>query len=229
LLWGGRLGPVADPELMLNAFARVRAELPTARLLVRGPEGPPGYREHCAAVAGRLGLAQAVDFGSPGAEGPGWGEGTVVVFSDRVRRGSGALVAAMLSGRALVATDTGVTREVLGPTGLVVPPGDPAALAVACLALLGDAPRRARLGLAGRLRAQERFAVEPEVAAYRDGYLELLARCPAFPVAEQRTGAPPRPFARPVEFWAGRAARVAGGAGAATAAIASAEAMAEAG
>ncbi|MEY9945782.1 DUF3492 domain-containing protein [Kitasatospora sp. GAS1066B] len=208
LLWTGRLEPAGDPELMLHAFAQVRAESPQARLLLRGPEGVPGYREHCAELARRLRLGDAAVFqGAAGESAGDWADGTVAVFSARARRGPGALVSAMLSGRALIATDVGVTREVVGPTGLLVPPGDPAALGVACLALLGDGERRARLGLAGRLRAQERFAVEPVVAAFREIYLELVSRWPAFPAAERRFGALPRPFARPAEFWvAGTAA-----------------------
>jgi glycosyltransferase involved in cell wall biosynthesis len=207
LLWTGRLEPAADPELMLHAFARVRAEAPEARLLLRGPEGATGYREHCAELARRLRLGESAVFEEQAGD---WAHGTVAVFSGRSRRGPGALVGAMLSGRALIATDVGVTREVVGPTGLLVPPADPAALAVACLALLGDEERRARLGVAGRLRAQERFAVEPVVAAFQEIYLELVSRWPAFPAAERRAGALPRPFARPAEFWVAGAARVAG-------------------
>ncbi|MFD0529802.1 glycosyltransferase [Kitasatospora arboriphila] len=58
------------------------------------------------------------------------------------------LADAMLSGRAVIATEVGIVPEVLGPAGLVVPPRSPRALADACLALLGDEERRARLGLA---------------------------------------------------------------------------------
>ncbi|MGF1432162.1 DUF3492 domain-containing protein [Kitasatospora sp. LaBMicrA B282] len=199
LLWSGRLEPAADPELMLHAFARVRTELPAARLLLRGPEGRPGHREHLAELADRLKLTPAVTFAEAG-EGD-WTDGTVAVFSGRARWRSGALVGAMLSGRAVIATDVGATRELLGPAGLLVPPGDPAALAVACRALLADRERRSRLGLAGRLRAQERFAVEPAVAAFREVYLELVTRWPAYPAVERRAGALPRPFARPAEYW----------------------------
>ncbi|MDH6112678.1 glycosyltransferase involved in cell wall biosynthesis [Kitasatospora sp. MAP12-15] len=210
LVWAGMLEPGSDPELMLHAFARVRAELPTARLRMYGVEGPPGYLAHCRAIAGRLGLGaalgvgtaeeSAVEFaGRPASLAEAWASGTVVVFSARAHRGPRLPADAMLSGRALVATDVGAVREVVGPTALVVPPADPQALAVACLALLGDEERRARLGLAGRLRAQERFAVEPAVAAFREIYLEVVSRFPAFPAGDRR--AVPQPFARPAEFW----------------------------
>ncbi|MDH6135102.1 glycosyltransferase involved in cell wall biosynthesis [Kitasatospora sp. MAA4] len=221
LVWAGTLEPGSDPELMLHAFARVRAELPQARLRMYGVEGPPGYRDHCLAVARRLGLSTAVRpgqvppaggedpavlfAGRPASPAEAWASGTLVVFSARAHRGPRLPVDAMLSGRAVLATDVGVLREVVGPAGLVLPPGDPQGLAVACLALLGDEERRSRLGLAGRLRVQERFAVEPAVTAFREIYLEVVSRWPAFPAAVRRAGAVPRPFARPAEFWvAGR-------------------------
>lgn len=47
-----------------------------------------------------------------------------------------------------------------GVTGLVVPPGDPRALADAINALAADPERRLRLGEAGRLRATEEFSLE---------------------------------------------------------------------
>ncbi|MFF1795812.1 DUF3492 domain-containing protein [Kitasatospora sp. NPDC058263] len=204
LAWAGALEPGRDTELMLHAFARVRAELPAARLVVHGEEAVPGYRAHCEAVADRLGVAGAVEFaGRPDSVAAAWESGTVVVFSALSQRGPRLLADAMLSGRAVVSTDVGVAREVVGPTGLLVPPRDPRALAGACLALLRDPERRARLGLAGRLRAQERFAVEPVIGAFREIYLELVSQWPAFPAARSGGAAAerPRPFARPAEYW----------------------------
>ncbi|WP_406092298.1 DUF3492 domain-containing protein [Kitasatospora purpeofusca] len=204
LVWAGALEPGRDPELALHAFARVRAELPAARLVLHGEEAVPGYRAHCAAVAERLGVADAVEFaGRPRSAADAWADGTVVVFSALSQRRPRLLADAMLSGRAVVSTDVGVAREVVGPTGLLVPPRDPQALAGACLALLRDGERRARLGLAGRLRAQERFAVEPVTGAFREIYLELVSQWPAFPAAAPDAGAGPRPrpFARPAEYW----------------------------
>ncbi|MEU9134062.1 DUF3492 domain-containing protein [Kitasatospora sp. NPDC048540] len=205
VVWAGPLEPGRDPELMLHAFAKIRAELPGARLRMYGEEGVPGYRAHCAAIAARLGITAAVDFeGRPGSPAEAWQAGQVVVFSALAQRSPRLLADAMLSGRAVVATDVGVAREVVGPSGLLVPPRSPLAVAGACLALLRDEERRARLGLAGRLRAQERFAVEPEVTAFREIYLELVSRWPAFPAGSGRRL---QPFARPAEYWVAGSAR----------------------
>jgi 2-deoxystreptamine N-acetyl-D-glucosaminyltransferase/2-deoxystreptamine glucosyltransferase len=74
----------------------------------------------------------------------------------------------MLVGRAVVASDVGGLRDVVehGATGLMVPPGDPGALAAALDCLLDDPETRRRMGETGRLRARqfEAAAVAPRVA-----------------------------------------------------------------
>jgi glycosyltransferase involved in cell wall biosynthesis len=66
----------------------------------------------------------------------------------------------MACGRPVVATTMGGIPEVVidGETGLLVPPGDPVALAAALGRLIGDASLRRRLGRAGRERAVQRYA-----------------------------------------------------------------------
>jgi starch synthase len=66
---------------------------------------------------------------------------------------------AMACGTAVVGSDVGGIPEVVadGETGLLVPPGDPGALAAALNALVGDPGRAAALGRAGRERAVAEF------------------------------------------------------------------------
>ncbi|WP_255952300.1 DUF3492 domain-containing protein [Streptomyces odontomachi] len=103
--------------------------------------------------------------------------GSVVVLSSTVEGFPVSLVAAMFSGRATVSTDVGAVVEVIGGTGLVVPPRNPRALADACLTLLRDPVRRARLGAAARARALELFSVEQNIRAYESMYADLAAHC----------------------------------------------------
>jgi phosphatidylinositol alpha-mannosyltransferase len=78
-----------------------------------------------------------------------------------------------------VASDIPGYREVMTPeTGLTVPPGDPAALAQAVIALLEDEPRRRALGAAARELARERYAW-PDVAARLARIYGLVAGRPA--------------------------------------------------
>jgi glycosyltransferase involved in cell wall biosynthesis len=68
---------------------------------------------------------------------------------------------AMAAGCPVVATRTGATPELVadGETGVLVPPGDPGALAAAIARLADDPALRERLGRAGRRRAEARFDV----------------------------------------------------------------------
>ncbi|MGW8700365.1 DUF3492 domain-containing protein [Streptomyces eurythermus] len=209
LVWAGQVGPAKDLETLLYAFAEVRREEPKTRLRVLGtPAGPEGaaYLGHCRTLAARLFPDAAegdhpVSFEETG--GPAKQTGVadayaacaVAVHSGGTEGFPAGLVEAMLSGRATVSTDVGAVAEVIGGTGLVVPPHDPRALAEACVALLRDPERRARLGAAARARALELFTVERNTMAFHGIYLEIAARCPV------RRGAPdePRPFAAPAE------------------------------
>ncbi|HEU0130580.1 MAG TPA: glycosyltransferase family 4 protein [Mycobacteriales bacterium] len=68
---------------------------------------------------------------------------------------------AMAAGLPIVASRVGGVPELVadGETGLLVPPGDPVALAAALRSLLGDAGLRARMGAAGRARYEARYTV----------------------------------------------------------------------
>jgi starch synthase len=67
---------------------------------------------------------------------------------------------AMACGTAVVASGVGGIPEVVadGQTGLLVPPGAPAALAVALNTLIADQARAAAMGHAGRKRAVDEFS-----------------------------------------------------------------------
>lgn len=90
-------------------------------------------------------------------------------------------IEAMVVGRAVVASSVGGLRDVIEPgaTGLLVPPGDPGALAAALDSLLDDPEKRHRMGEMGRLRARqfEAAAVAPRVVEVFEEV--LLRRCGA--------------------------------------------------
>jgi glycosyltransferase involved in cell wall biosynthesis len=230
LAWVGRAEPAKDLVSLLHAFAQVRREEPRARLrIISAPAGREGqaYLGHCRMLAAQLFPDEAAgphDVGENpvsfeeigGPEVPALAEayaaGAVVVLSSVVEGFPVGLVEAMFCGRATVSTDVGAVVEVIGGTGLVVPPRNPRALAEACGALLRDPERRARLGAAARARALELFTVEQNVAAFHGIYLEMVSRCPARGTVTDDAGSP-RPFAVPAEarlpgLWTGQGARV---------------------
>ncbi|MEV5043349.1 DUF3492 domain-containing protein [Streptomyces griseoincarnatus] len=216
LVWLGRVEPAKDLVSLLHAFAEVRAAEPGTRLRIVGrPSGPEGeaYLGHCRALAAQLFPDEAdgphavgrnpvsfEELGGPGAETTAdvHAGGAVTVLSSVVEGFPVGLIEAMFCGRATVSTDVGAVVEVIGGTGLVVPPRNPRALAEACVSLLRDPERRARLGAAARARALELFSVEQNVAAFRCLYLETVARTPVRRPVLDGAG-DPQPFAAPAE------------------------------
>ncbi|MFR9799686.1 DUF3492 domain-containing protein [Streptomyces sp. MS06] len=216
LVWVGRVEPAKDLVSLLHAFAEVRREEPKTRLRVVGRAvGPEGqaYLGHCRALAAQLFPDEAdglhavgdnpvsfEDVGGP--ELPtladAYASGAVTVLSSVVEGFPLGLVEAMFCGRATVSTDVGAVVEVIGGTGLVVPPRNPRALAEACVALLRDPARRERLGAAARARALELFTVEQNIAAFHGIYLDLVSRCPVSRVVLDDAG-DPLPFGTPAE------------------------------
>jgi alpha-maltose-1-phosphate synthase len=82
---------------------------------------------------------------------------------------------AMACGTAVVGSRVGGVPEVVadGETGLLVPPGDPAALAGAINVLLADEHRAARMGRLGRARAESEFGWDTVAAQTVALYAEL--------------------------------------------------------
>ncbi|MCJ0871356.1 DUF3492 domain-containing protein [Streptomyces sp. AP-93] len=227
LVWVGRVDPAKDLIALLHAFAEVRRAEPRARLRIfataAGADGHAdghavghGYLADCRSLAAQLFPDEAADahavgenpvtfeeIGGPDAPSPAdaYGSGRVVVLSSVIEGFPITLAEAMFCGRATVSTDVGAVVEVIGGTGLVVPPRNPRALAEACVTLLRDPERAQRLGSAARARALELFTVEQNVAAFQESYLRLLARGPARP---DGTGVPfeQPPEARVPGHWA---------------------------
>ncbi|WP_217246546.1 DUF3492 domain-containing protein [Streptomyces sp. AC602_WCS936] len=216
LVWVGRVEPAKDLVSLLHAFAEIRKEESKARLrIVGGPSGPEGaaYLAHCKGLAAQLFPDEAdgphavgsnpvsfEEIGGPElpSRADAYASGALVVLSSVVEGFPAGLVEAMFCGRATVSTDVGAVVEAIGGTGLVVPPRNPRALAEACVALLRDPERRARLGAAARARALELFTVEQNVAAFHGIYLDILSRTPARRVVLDDTGEP-LPFSVPAE------------------------------
>jgi glycosyltransferase involved in cell wall biosynthesis len=71
-------------------------------------------------------------------------------------------IEALAAGKPVVASKSGGLPEIVrdGETGILVPPNDPAALAIALRALADDPERRARMGEAAGADARERFSGE---------------------------------------------------------------------
>jgi glycosyltransferase involved in cell wall biosynthesis len=82
---------------------------------------------------------------------------------------------ALASGTPVVASRVGgIPEQVTEQTGVLVEPGDPAALAAAIEPLLADPGRRAQMGEAAAADARERFPLQRQLDAYLRLYSELV-------------------------------------------------------
>lgn len=89
-----------------------------------------------------------------------------------------SLIEAAACGRAIVTTDVPGCRDAITPgvTGLLIPVKDPKALADAIEVLIKDPELRKKMGRAGRLLAEDAFAIEKIVEQHMFIYQELLAQ-----------------------------------------------------
>jgi glycosyltransferase involved in cell wall biosynthesis len=94
-----------------------------------------------------------------------------------------SILEAMARRKPVVASAVGGIPEVLtnGLDGLLVPPGDPAALAEACIRLACSPELRARMGEAGRASVEARFSLDAMVRQIEEVYDEELVRAGALP------------------------------------------------
>jgi glycosyltransferase involved in cell wall biosynthesis len=164
------VGEPADPPEVLFV-GRLSAEKGILDL-VQAAEGMPlvvaGDGPLRAQVPGALGFVPHHELG------PLYERAAVVAVPSH-REGFGVVaLEAMAHGRPVVASAVGGLLDIVvdGATGLLVPPGDVAALRAALERLLADPELRRRLGAAGRERAREQFAwpavTDATIAAYED-------------------------------------------------------------
>ena len=168
----GTLRPIKGHAVLVDAFARVHADFPRARLVF---VGDGSLREALGDQAEALGIGGVVSFAGH-LERPALRErlarSDVFVLPSHNEGFGLALLESMAAGLACVGSDVGGVPDLLGGgAGVLVPPGDPAALAEALSALAGDPARRRALGARARARAQA-FGWQEMVTKY-EAFLEL--------------------------------------------------------
>jgi glycosyltransferase involved in cell wall biosynthesis len=166
----GRLSPVKDQRALLQAFARLHAELrDTALVLV----GDGALRAALEAEAAALGIAEVVRFLGDRGDVRQLLQGFDAFALSSLSEGySMALLEACASGLPIVATDVGGNREIVadGGNGLLVPAARPEALSDALAAILGDPARAAAMGRAGRDWALREASIDTMAARYESLY-----------------------------------------------------------
>ena len=162
---------------LIDAAPLILSRVPEAKVAVIG-DGP--LRTELGARAARLGLDQEprfafIPFG--GSSAVHLASTDVFVLPSLWESLAIGLLEALACGVPTVATDVGGTREVVVPeTGLLVPPGNPEALAEAVVALLRDADRRKAMSLAAGKRHETHFSLERMIEETATVYERVLHR-----------------------------------------------------
>lgn len=171
----GRLVYQKAHNVFLEAASRVVQTIPDAQFLIVG-EGP--LRPHLEQTAKELGL-QRCHFTGFRADIPRLLQLMDIFALSSILEGFPvALLEALAAARPTVATNIDGVTEVIrhGTTGLLVPPGDPAALAEAIILLLKDQGLARQLGEAGRKLVEEQFAMSRIVEKVDRFYTTLLRK-----------------------------------------------------
>jgi glycosyltransferase involved in cell wall biosynthesis len=171
---------VKGHEVLIDAVPRLLARVPAAHVFVVGDEfaGDGGYRRALQERTARLGVAGRVHFTGHRSDVQNVLAGLDVLVNPSLEESACyAMVEALLMAKGAVASDVGGLPDTVqhGETGLLVPPGDPAALAAAVADLLADPPRRRAMGRLGRERCLRRFDIQRTVAEVEAVYRRALA------------------------------------------------------
>jgi polysaccharide biosynthesis protein PelF len=171
----GLIFPLKGQLDLIEAAALVRRSVPNVEFRLYGSPSDERYYRECLQRVDERSLQNTVVFAGTTKEP--WSalqQADVVALASVSEAFPYALVEAMLTKAAIVATDVGGVREALGDAGLLVYPRDPVALAEAIGTLLNWPEGRERLGARARDRALRWFTEQRFVEAYRTSYDRLV-------------------------------------------------------
>ncbi len=177
----GRLVPKKGYPVLIDALAELAAQGAEFRCRVVGGGGMREELEARIRSAGLAGKVRLLGARTQEEVREEYTKADVFVQASVVVEGGdrdgvpNSVLEAMASAIPVVGTDVAGIPEVLldGETGLVVPAGDPAALATAIGALLSDSDLRGRIGGAGRRKVERQLARDECSRAVAQRFWEL--------------------------------------------------------
>lgn len=158
---------------------KATCDVPDLQLLIAGAPLDAVYAASLLRMADELGIGHRTHFLGSVTQVPALlAESDIFVLTSSAK-GEGcpvALLEAMSCGKACVATRIPGSSDLIQHegSGLLVPPGDSAALAAALRKLIASAELRRSLGQSARRRVVEQFGIEHEVASHESFYVEIL-------------------------------------------------------
>lgn len=170
----GRLTPQKGHAYLLQAAPEILREYPAAVFLFAG-DGPE--RQQLETVARSLGVEGHVIFAGARSDMPAVYASIDILVLPSVNEGMPmTLIEALAARKPVVASNVGDVSKLIqnGKTGLLVEPGDPAALRAAILRLLGDQQLRETVAAHGQQWACDNFSAAGMARRYRAVYDEVL-------------------------------------------------------
>ncbi|HEX5461300.1 MAG TPA: glycosyltransferase [Steroidobacteraceae bacterium] len=167
----GRLVPVKNYTLLLNAFARLPPDACQLILVGEGPE-----RGALERLADDLRIRDRVEFAGHRDDVPDLLRTLDIFVLPSLSEGmSNTLLEAMATGVAAVASDVGGNREIIESerSGLLFPSGDTAAAAAQLQRLIASRELRRAVGGAGAARVRGTFSIEAMLGRYAELYRRL--------------------------------------------------------
>ena len=195
--FAARLEHWKGPLVLVDAFALLLQRHPSVRLRLAGT----GPQEHEAlARAKELGIADRCEFlgrySGPEERGIFMRSLDVFVQPSFADGTPNSIIEAMAHGLPIVASLNGGIPDLVSPElGILVPPGDPGALADALARLAGDPDLRAKMGIVARHRYEELFSPAAVLPVLLDTYSSVMKR------SRRTTGRALSTPARPQHPW----------------------------
>jgi glycosyltransferase involved in cell wall biosynthesis len=190
-----RLSPEKDIANLLRAVAQVARAQTDFRLDIAG-DGP--CRDELESLAAELKLTERVRFlGEVRDVAKLLGQASMFVLPSQTEGISLTILEAMARGLPVLATKVGGNPEIImnGTSGILVPPGNPSALAHGILELWANEDRALQLGRAARHRIEEHFDVRAMVAAYEALYASCRSDADVMSIAAMDARAETQPIA----------------------------------
>lgn len=170
----GSLRPVKGQGVLLDAVAMLEGDAVDVAVIGDGP-----MRADLAGQAKRLGVTLKLP-GHVEDTRPWLTAASLYVHPSHSEGSSNAIAEAMAQGCAVVASDVGGSRDLLGGTGILVRPGNAGELAAALERLLASPGTRRQMGAAARERARREFNISALVDRHMEIYEEART-CVASP------------------------------------------------
>lgn len=170
-----RFDPLKDHQNFIQAVATLHATLPEVHFVLCG-DGINSANEELGRWIAEIGGKGKVHLLGRREDLPWINAGLDIATLSSFSEGfPNVLGEAMACGVPCVATNAGDSAVIIGDTGIIVPPKNPAALAQGWLKLLSMSPEdREQLGFAARHRVEANFSLPAVVARYESLYQKLL-------------------------------------------------------